>query len=58
MRGNRNLMEVISQAGGLRPDAGDTVLITRNLSEGAIPVAGAFTDPTGKYSVAHIDIAR
>ncbi len=43
-------------AGGLRPDAGDTVLVTRNLSEGAIPVSGAFTDPTGKYSVAHIDV--
>jgi polysaccharide biosynthesis/export protein len=56
LRGNRNLMEVISQAGGLKPDAGDSVLITRNLSEGTIPVAGAFTDPTGKYSVAHINI--
>jgi polysaccharide biosynthesis/export protein len=56
LKGNRNLMEVISQAGGLRPEAGDSVLITRNLSEGPIPVAGAFTDPTGKYSVAHIDI--
>jgi len=56
LRGNRNLMEVIGQAGGLRADAGDTVLITRNLSEGPIPVQGAFTDPTGKYSIAHIDI--
>jgi polysaccharide biosynthesis/export protein len=56
LKGNRNLMEVIGQAGGLRADAGDTVLITRNLSEGPIPVQGAFTDPTGKYSVAHIDI--
>ncbi len=58
LRGNRNLMEVISQAGGLRPDAGDSVLITRNLSEGTIPVAGAFTDPTGKYSVAHVNIRK
>jgi polysaccharide export outer membrane protein len=56
LRGNRNLLEVISMAGGLRPEAGDSALITRNLSEGAIPVAGAFTDPTGKFSVAHIDI--
>jgi polysaccharide export outer membrane protein len=56
LKGNRNLMEVISQAGGLRPDAGDTVQITRNLSEGPIPVSSAFTDPTGKYSVAHIDV--
>ena len=56
LRGNRNLMEVIGQAGGLRADAGDSVLVTRNLSEGPIPVSGAFTDPTGKYSVAHINI--
>jgi len=56
LRGNRNLMEVIGQAGGLRADAGDSVLITRNLSEGPIPVSGAFTDPTRKYSVAHINI--
>jgi polysaccharide biosynthesis/export protein len=56
LAGNRNLMEVIGQAGGLLADAGDSVLITRNLSEGPIPVAGAFTDPTGKYSVAHINI--
>jgi polysaccharide export outer membrane protein len=56
LRGNRNLIEVIGQAGGLRADAGDSVLITRNLSEGPIPVSGAYTDPTGKYSVAHINI--
>lgn len=56
LRGNRNLMEVIGQAGGLRADAGDSVLITRKLSEGPIPVPGAFTDPTGKFSVAHINI--
>jgi polysaccharide biosynthesis/export protein len=56
LQGNRNLMEVIGMAGGLMADAGDSVLITRNLSEGPIPVAGAFTDPTGKYSVAHIDV--
>jgi polysaccharide biosynthesis/export protein len=58
LRGNRNLMEVISQAGGLRADAGDSVLITRDLREGPIPVAGAFTDPTGKYSVAHVNIRK
>jgi polysaccharide export outer membrane protein len=58
LRGNRNLMEVIGQAGGLRADAGDSVLITRNLNEGSIPVADAFTDPSGQYSVAHIDIRK
>ena len=56
LRGQRNLMEVISQAGGLRTDAGDIATITRNLSEGPIPVSGAFPDASGKYSVAHINI--
>jgi polysaccharide biosynthesis/export protein len=56
LRGTRNLVEVIGMAGGLKPDAGDSVLITRNLNEGSIPVAGAFTDPTGRYSVAHVNI--
>lgn len=56
LRGTRNLMEVIGMAGGLKPDAGDSVLITRNRSAGAIPVAGAFPDASGKYSVAHINI--
>ena len=56
LRGQRNLMEVISQAGGLRADAGDTATITRVLSEGPIPVSGAFPDPSGKYSIAHINI--
>ncbi len=56
LRGNRNLMEVIGQAGGLKADAGDSVMITRSLTEGQIPVSGAFPDPTGKYSVAHINI--
>jgi len=56
LRGTRNLMEVIGMAGGLRPDAGDSVLITRSSSEGAIPVTGAFPDSSGKYTVAHINI--
>jgi polysaccharide biosynthesis/export protein len=58
LRGNRNLLEVISQAGGLRSDAGDSVLITRDLREGPLPVAGAFTDPSGKYSIAHVNIRK
>jgi len=56
LRGTRNLLEVIGMAGGLKPDAGDSVLITRTLNQGSIPVAGAFVDATGKYSVAHVDI--
>jgi len=56
LRGNRNLLEVISMAGGLRADAGDSVLVTRKLDQGTIPVAGAFTDPSGQFSVAHVNV--
>jgi polysaccharide export outer membrane protein len=56
LRGNRNLLEVISMAGGLRADAGDSVLLTRKLDQGPIPVSGAFTDPSGQFSVAHINV--
>ena len=50
------LAKLASIVGRTGAEAGDSALITRNLSEGTIPVAGAFTDPTGKFSVAHIDI--
>jgi polysaccharide export outer membrane protein len=56
LRGNRNLLEVISMAGGLRADAGDSVLLTRRLDEGPIPVQGTFTDPSGQFTVAHINV--
>jgi len=56
LRGTRNLMEVIGMAGGLKPDAGDRVLITRTPNQGSIPAAGALVDATGKYSVAQVDI--
>jgi polysaccharide biosynthesis/export protein len=56
LRGRKNLVEVIALAGGLRPDAGNTVTLTRELSKGAIPLPDAQQDATGRFSVAHVKL--
>lgn len=57
LQGNKTLMEVIALAGGLRPDAGSSIKIAREVDRGTIPLADAAPDPTGKYSVAEVKIA-
>lgn len=54
--GHKMLFEVLSEAGGLRNDAGNTVTITRKLQWGAIPLPGAKNDQTGQFSVASISV--
>jgi polysaccharide biosynthesis/export protein len=56
LEGRKNLFEVLSMAGGLKPDAGYSVKITRRTEFGAIPLAGAVPDPTGLYSVATVNL--
>jgi polysaccharide export outer membrane protein len=56
LKGRKNLVEVIALAGGLNPDAGNTILITRELSMGRIPVRGAVDDPNGRFSVATVNL--
>ena len=54
LEGHKTLFEILSMAGGLRPDAGNTVKITRNLQWGEIPLPNAKADPTGQYSIASV----
>ena len=56
LRGRKTLMEVVSTADGLRPDAGPRVNISREVQYGPIPLPGAKPDPTGKYSVAEVGV--
>jgi polysaccharide export outer membrane protein len=56
LKGGKTLTEVIAAAGGLRQDAGWDVVITRDLSQGALPLAGAKTDPSGKFSIATVNL--
>lgn len=54
LQGRKTLFEILSMAGGLRPDAGNTVKITRGLAWGDIPLSDAKHDSTGQFSVASV----
>jgi polysaccharide biosynthesis/export protein len=56
LQGQKNLFEVLSLAGGLRPEAGNAIEITRRLEWGPIPLPGAANDSTGRFSVASVDV--
>ena len=56
LQGQKTLFEVLSVAGGLRPDAGNTVKITRHLEWGRIPLPTAADDSTGQFSVASVKV--
>jgi polysaccharide export outer membrane protein len=56
LQGQKTLFEVLSIAGGLRTDAGNTIKITRNVRWGRIPLSNASDDSTGQFSVASVEV--
>ena len=56
LQGRKTLVEMISLAGGLRPDAAPVAKITRRLEHGRVPLSGAKDDPTGQFSIAEVDL--
>jgi polysaccharide export outer membrane protein len=56
LRGEKSLLQVISLAGGLRPEASNTVTITRLASEGHIPLPEAKMDTSGRFSTAQVNV--
>jgi len=56
IRGKKTLVEVVALAGGLRQDAGNTLMLTRRKEWGAIPLTSATSDPTGNFTVATIEL--
>lgn len=52
----KTIVEMLSLAGGLREDAGHTIKITRRADSGAIPLGAARADPSGRFSVAEINV--
>jgi len=56
LEGRKTLFEVLSLAGGLKPEAGYSVKITRRTEFGVIPLPGAAPDATGRYSVATVNL--
>jgi len=56
LQGRKTLLEIISMAGGTKPDAGPVVKITRRLDWGRIPLKSAHDDAEGEFSVADISL--
>jgi polysaccharide export outer membrane protein len=54
VRGYKTLLEMLSLAGGLRPDAGHRIRITRRHEWGCIPLPGATLDASGQFAVADV----
>ena len=53
--GRKTLFEVLSQVGGLRADAGNSIKITRRKEWGPIPLPSAVPDASGEFSVAEVN---
>ena len=56
LQGKKTLVEVISMAGGLKNDAGQSVTITRQKEWGSLPLPGARLDPTGQFCIAELKL--
>lgn len=56
LQGRKSLVEILSLAGGLAEDAGHSAKITRRMEWGRIPLASAVDDPSGRFSVATVNI--
>ena len=56
LRGGKNLIEVLSLAEGMKPEAGNVIKITRPKASGAIPLANRKEDPTGVYTTAEVGL--
>jgi polysaccharide export outer membrane protein len=56
VQGHKTLLEMISMAGGIRQDAGYSIRITRLMEWGCIPLANSTVDPSGRFSVAQVNL--
>jgi polysaccharide export outer membrane protein len=54
LSGPKRLIDVISLAGGLKPDAGPKVTITREMRWGVLPLPNARVDITSRFSTADV----
>ena len=56
LRGNKNLVDVLSMAEGMKPEAGNMIKITRPRASGDIPLPNCHLDPTGEFNTAEVGI--
>ena len=56
LQGGKRLLEMISLAGGLAPDAGQKIFITRRQAFGTLPLEGARRDETSGLTTGEISV--
>ena len=56
IEGSKSLFDVLAGAGGLKPDAGDTVIITRQKDEGPLNLPNASVDPATGRTTALVSV--
>ncbi|MEQ1948142.1 MAG: polysaccharide biosynthesis/export family protein [Bryobacteraceae bacterium] len=56
IRGKKSLYEVLSLAEGLRPEAGNTIRITRPVESGPLPLPNARADESGRFFVGEVNV--
>jgi polysaccharide export outer membrane protein len=56
LQGHKTLLEILSMAGGPRPDAGPYIRITRDLRWGRVPLPNAHDDPRANSSVGEVNL--
>ncbi len=58
VQGHKTLLETLSLAGGIRPDAGYSIRITRQLEWGCIPLPNTRLDASGRFNVAEVNLKK
>lgn len=56
LEGRKTLVDVIALAGGVKPEAGHTIRVTRRAERGAIPLPTAHPDASKKFSVVELNL--
>lgn len=57
LEGRKTLVDVIAMAGGVKPEAGHLIRVTRRVERGAIPLPSAHTDASGRFSVVELNLS-
>jgi polysaccharide export outer membrane protein len=58
VQGHKTLLEMLALAGGIRPDAGYSVRITRQVEWGCLPLPKTELDASGRFSVAELNLKK
>jgi len=57
LHGRQTLAEILSQAGGLKPDAGYRVTVTRHIANGDLGIAGEKRDEANQVTTGEVNLA-